>query len=143
MKWINKIRKILKRARSENGMSLVEVVIMIVVLSISIGPLSRLATMNLKGGSDAADITKAVMYARGVMEQVVADYRSNDVNVGGFDNVLVNWDGVAAQSPPAGVSGTVSVSGVDSVMGIATATVQVSVSTNTGKTVDLFMTLSN
>jgi len=142
MSVINKIRWYFKRFNKEHGMSLVEVVVMIVVLGLSIGPLSKLAKINLNSGAKAAEQTKAVLYAKGIMEHIIADYRSTDASVGGFDNVITNWNGVATETPPAGLSGNVTVSSVDTVMGVAVAQVNVNV-TGSDVSLTLSVTLSN
>ena len=136
------LKKFFKKLSKENGMSLVEVVVMLVVLGLSIGPLSKLAINNLSSAATAAAQTKAVFYAQGIMENIIADYRSNDPTIGGFDNVIVNWRGVTTPSPPSGLSGSVAISNVDSLMGVAYVTVDVNVG-GPDVNVDLSAILSN
>jgi len=136
------MKKFFNKFSKERGMSLVEVVIMLVVLGLSIGPLSKLAKINLNSGAKAAAQTKAIFYAQGIMENIIADYRSTDPIIGGFDNVIVNWNGVTTPSPPSGLSGSVSISNVDTLMGVAFVTVDVNVG-GLGVNMDLSAILSN
>lgn len=71
-------------ARSRRGLSLLESVAAVVVLSIAVPPtLSMLADASSQRG-DSIAITRASLFAQAVMEQVVADASSTDASLG-FD----------------------------------------------------------
>ncbi len=76
-----------KRNRlSERGMSLVEIIVVIVMLGIVVYPLMGLAKANLKGLAEYSQIQKAQFDLQSQMEQVLADFSSL-----GFDGLKTGW----------------------------------------------------
>jgi type II secretory pathway pseudopilin PulG len=104
-------------------MSLVEMVIVLVILGITVVPLGRLATRNLSSGGDYSIMTRALYHAQERMEEIVADYSSPSR---GYTWVITNWSGVS-DTPDAGLTRTVSISGVASLNGVSYVELQVRV----------------
>ncbi len=124
----NRLLKIKSKTRDEMGMTLIDVIVMMVILAIAVVPLSRLAVINLKSSANSAMLTRAMFYAQEVMEQIVADYEADDANPPrGYDWVRYNWYG-SAPNPPAGLSGYVSISSPATRNGVEYVVVQVTVS---------------
>lgn len=122
------LKKHLRRCSDERGVSLIEVIAMVLILSISVVPLSRLSMSNLDAGRVYSNIIKGTFYAEKVMEHIVADYVADSLTTGkGYYYVRNNWPG-AAPDPPTGFTGTVSVSGEDSVNSVVYSVIQVTVS---------------
>jgi Tfp pilus assembly protein PilV len=69
---LNMLIKQLKQLKREEGLSLIEVVIIILVLSISVVPLSRLSITNMTYSARYAETVQAVFSAEGTMEEVAA-----------------------------------------------------------------------
>ena len=107
-------------------MSLIEVVIILVILGITVGPLSRLAINNQKSGGRFATMNRSVFHAEETMEQIIADYMATDASRG-YDWVIANWSGQSTPSPPAGITGSVSISAEDSLNGVKYVVVQTTV----------------
>ena len=111
VKMLKKVRKIGFKLSGERGMSLIEVIIIIVILGIALLPLSRLSVGNLTSGTKYLTATKATCYAEEIMENIIADYKSDDPSIGGYNNVRNNWSGtVTNPAPPTGMSGKVTIS---------------------------------
>lgn len=123
---LDRLSKIYRRVRDERGVSLVEVVLIMVILGITVVPLSRLSVANLKSSGRYATITKAAYYAEEVMEQIIADYAAEDAGRG-YDWVVANWPG-SAPNPPTGFSGNVSISAEDTLNNVIYVVAQVAVS---------------
>jgi len=121
------LRNSLERLKEEKGLSLIEIIIIIVIMGIAMLPLSRLAIQNIKTGGQHATITRAMYYAQDVMEQVIADYAATDGGRG-YSWVLANWDNQSPAGPPAGLSGLVTIGAPDTLDGVVYAAVQVTVS---------------
>ncbi len=121
------IRKMKNRIAGEQGISLVEIVLVIVVIGISILPLSRLSNANMKNGGKYATLTRATYYAQEVMEQVIADYAAVDAGRG-YSWVRTNWSNHVPANPPSGLSGLVTVSAEDSLNGVVYTEIGVTVS---------------
>ena len=107
-------------------MSLIEVVIILVILGITVVPLSRLAINNQKSGGRFATMNRAVFHAEETMEQIIADYMATDASRG-YDWVIANWSGQSTPSPPVGITGSVSISAEDSLNGVKYVVVQTTV----------------
>jgi len=112
--------------QDERGMSLIEVVIILVILGITVVPLSRLAVNNQKSGGRFATMNRALFHAEEAMEQIVADYMATDASRG-YDWVIANWSGQSTPEPPAGITGSVSISAEDSLNGVKYVVVQTTV----------------
>lgn len=79
--------QIRNKMKDEKGVTLLELILLIVVLSIAMLPLSRLVTMNLKFSSEMTKVTEATFKAQDKMEQVLADYTQT---TDGFDSLAVH-----------------------------------------------------
>ena len=118
--------KIIFSPKWEKGATLVEVVLILVILGISVIPLSRLAIGNMTSGGKNTMVSRAIFYAEELMEQVIADYAA--VNAGrGYDWVVANWAGQSGTNPPTGLSGLVTISPEDTLNGVAYVVVQTSI----------------
>ena len=125
---LNKIKKVNFKFSDEKGMSLIEVVIIVVILGIALLPLSRLSVGNTDSASRYLTATKATCYAQEIMENIIADYKSSDPTIGGYNNVINNWNGtVTSPAPPTGLSGSVSISSETSFNGVRYVVVTVTV----------------
>ena len=111
----------------EQGMSLVEIIIIMVILGISLLPISRLSISNAYFGGRYVTMMRSVYYAQEVMEHIIADYNSDDGTIGGYSNVRTNWPGTVSGSP-IGLTGSVTISGEQTRSGIKYVTVLVRVS---------------
>jgi len=109
----------------ENGVSLVEIVLIMVILSIAVVPLSRLSLTNLKSSGRYATMNKAIYYAQEAIEQVVADYAAED-DGRGYEWVRTNWSG-STDVPATGFSRSVGVSAENTLNGVEYVVVQVNV----------------
>lgn len=67
----------MKTQNNQNGFSLIEVVLMIVILGIAVPPLINLMKTNLKGTGDLSQVSNATFIARQQMEQIISDYTSH------------------------------------------------------------------
>lgn len=111
-------------------MSLIEAILMIIILGITIVPLSTLSTNNVRFGTKTLLMTEGCLYAQAIMEQLNAEYFSPDTTLGGYDKVVSRWNGVSTPNPPAGYSGTVTISALDSSYGVKYSNVTVTVSSS-------------
>ena len=122
--------KLLKKrqiVQKEGGSTLLEIVILVLVVSIAIFPLSRLAVKNLKSFGGFATIGKAIFHAEAAMEEVIADYAATGTGRG-YDWVRSYWSGHSTSDPPPGVTGIVSISQEFSLDSVDYVIVQVTVS---------------
>ena len=120
-------RTIRKLIRSEKGASFIEIILIIVILGITMLPLSRLAMNNIISTGNHSTMTRAMYYAQEVMEQVIADYAATDGGRG-YTWVMANWDNQSASGPPAGLSSLVTIGTPDTLDGITYAPLNVTVS---------------
>ena len=120
------IRKLHRRLGREEGFSMMEVVLLLVILAIALVPLTRLATSNLKFGAQYSMMTRAMGYAQEAMEEIIADYRAESAGRG-YDWVRSNWDGATA-SPATGYTRSVDISSEMTLNGVTYVNVTVSVS---------------
>lgn len=121
---IKRLIKIGSKIRNESGMTLIDIIVLMVILAIAVVPLSRLSVTNLKSSANSAMMNRAMFYAQEVMEQVIADYEATDR---GYGWVVSNWGGSIAY-PPSGLSGSVSISSPSVRNGVQYAVIQVTVS---------------
>lgn len=66
--------------RNESGMTLVEAILVILIIAITAGPLSRLAINNLKATTQSMQIEEVVSYAEGSMEEVISIAKNQGVD---------------------------------------------------------------
>ncbi len=114
MKWIT----------NEKGMSLIDVIAMLIVLGIAVPAIMRLSANNTRDGAKYFLMTRAIYCAEAAMEQIVADYRSPSR---GYGWVITHWSG-AAPSLEAGFTGLVTISSESSFNGVPYVTVTLTVS---------------
>ena len=89
--------QIVKKLKEESGVTLLELILLIVVLAIAMLPLSRLVTMNLKFSSEMTKVTEATFRAQDKMEQIISDYTQS---TSGFDSLAVRgYDGDSYTTP--------------------------------------------
>jgi Tfp pilus assembly protein PilV len=124
---LKSLKKHLRRCSDEQGVSLIEVIAMVLILSIAVVPLSRLSMSNLDAGRTYSNMVKGTFYAEKVMEHIMADYIAGISNGKGYGYIRNDWPG-AAPDPPTGYTGTVSVSSEDSINNVVYSLVQVTVS---------------
>ncbi len=94
--------------QKEQGFSLIEVVIIILIIGIAMVPLSRVTVANLKRGGDQSLITQSMFYAEERMEEIIADCAADDAGRG-YAWTVSNWDG-NSDSPATGFTRTVDIS---------------------------------
>lgn len=88
-----KIKKLFTNKR-ENGFTLVELVVVIVLMGISIIPLSRLLRQNIKTSVEVEQISKASFFAQQKIEQVLRDYNATGVANISTDDYSETSDGM-------------------------------------------------
>jgi hypothetical protein len=90
--WSNGMRKLnqLKNKlwSNECGATLIEVILIIVILGITVIPISRLSIANNIGAGKYITISRAVAMAQSTMESVIADWLGSD-----FDTCVSLWSG--------------------------------------------------
>ena len=123
IEWIRRTKRIV---RQERGVSLVEIVLIIVIIGIAVVPLSQLSIVNQTTSGKYGSSTRAIFYAEEIMEQLISDYAAVDAGRG-YDWVSINWPG-STPSPPSGLSGNVTISAEDTLNGVPYVTVQITVS---------------
>lgn len=123
------LKRVSKRLNKngERGISLVEVILIMVILGISVIPLSRLSVGNLTSEGKYSIMMNAMYHAEEVMERIIADYAAT-ADGRGYDWVIANWSGSSTPNPPAGLSGIVSISAEDTLNSVAYVVVQTTVS---------------
>ncbi len=89
--------------KKQDGFSLIEVVLLIVLLGIAIPPLAHLMKTNLVSSGKLSSMTKTSFYAQQRLEQVISDYTAN-----GYTALTTN--GRYATQTVGGITTTVSVS---------------------------------
>jgi Tfp pilus assembly protein PilV len=125
-----KKKNIRKHLADQKGVSLIEAILMIIIMGITIIPLSTLATNNIKYGTKTLLMTNGCLYAQEIMETIIAEYGSQISSVGGFTNVMSKWSGTTTPDPPVGYSGIVQFTSLDSVSSVVYSNVTVTI-TNT------------
>ena len=123
MEWIRRVKR---AVRPERGVSLIEIVLIIVIIGIAAVPLSRLSIVNQTTSGKYGSTTRAIFYAEQVMEQLISDYAAVDADRG-YDWVNINWPG-STLHPPSGLSGNVTISAEDTLNGVPYVIVQITVS---------------
>ena len=120
-----------KRFVDERGMSLIEVIIILVVMGVSVVPLGNLFTRNMVYGGRYATMTRAIHYCQEWMEQIISDYAAETAGRG-YDWVRSNWD-ATSDTPASGFSRSVSISSELESNDVGHVVVQVTV---TGQDID-------
>ena len=130
-----KLKKIQNQRKSERGFSLVELIIVILVIGVSIVPLTTLIRTNQRGIGDFTLAIQAEYFTQSVMEELIADYTALSR---GYDYVINNWTGVSRSHPRMDMTAGVGiVEDTDAYTGIQYADVVVSVNMNNGFTTSL------
>lgn len=111
---------------NEKGATLIEIVILLLILAISVIPLSRLVMKNLNSGGRFSTMSRAILHAEESMEQIIADYAANTAGMG-YDWVISNWTGRSTPNPPAGLTGNVTISAEDTLKGVPYVVVKTTV----------------
>jgi Tfp pilus assembly protein PilV len=124
---LRRLKKRFPKCVDEKGISLIEVIIMVLILGIAIVPLTRLTISNLDAGRTYNLMTQGTFYASEIMEDIIADYMAGASGVRGYDWVRTNWPG-GVSNPPQGFTGTVSISDEITANGVTYVTVTVTVS---------------
>lgn len=88
-----------------SGVSLVEVILIIVLIGIVALPISRLSITNTKSLARYAKVTQAVSDLECISERIWADYKAN-----GYDWVRNNWSGAGGTTPSGNFSYSVQIS---------------------------------
>lgn len=125
LRVLQRFKRVIATAGDEAGLSLIEIVIIMVILGIAVGPLSSLSVKNLESNAKYVQMTKALIYAQQRMEEIIADYAAVDEGRG-YDWVRTNWNG-DSDIPISGLSRSVSISGEQSLNGSNYVVVQVTV----------------
>lgn len=120
----------------QSGFSLVEIIIVLIILGVSLVPISQVSIQNAYYGGRFVTMTRALYFAQEIMENVIADYNSTDGTIGGYTNVRSNWPGTVSGAPT-GLTGTVSISAEYALSGINCVNVLVRVSGTDIPNVDL------
>ena len=115
-----------RKIRNEKGATLIEIVILLLILAISVIPLSRLVMRNLNSGGRFSTMSRAILHAEESMEQIIADYAANTAGMG-YDWVISNWAGQSTPNPPAGLTGNVTISAEDTLKGVPYVVVETTV----------------
>lgn len=114
--------------KKQDGFSLMEVVIIILIIGVAMIPLSRATISNLQMGGKQSLTTQSMFYAKERMEEIVADCAADDAGRG-YSWTISNWDG-DSDTPAAGFTRSVDISSestIDSVdYVVATVTVSYS-----------------
>lgn len=93
-----KLRKFLSYLKCEKGVSLIEVVIVIVILGISVIPLSKLVIKNQQSLADYVLLTQAEFFCQSCMEEFIGYYTAEDAGYG-YDWVVANVNGAIRSHP--------------------------------------------
>lgn len=115
--------------RNESGMTLLEAVLLVLIISITAGPLSRLAVSNLKSTTQSMQIGKVVSYAEGSMEEVISVAKNTTI-----DNISSGYD--FSFQVPAALSRSLNVTQTE-YNGVPYAQVTVTISYDDGKSYTL------
>jgi hypothetical protein len=120
---------IIKNIQNEKGLSLIELTIIVVLIGITILPLSRLSMSNLKSGGDYVDMAQAIFYSEEIMEQIISDYAAVEAGKG-YTWVIDNWGSgsPSTEEAPEGLTGYVYISPEDTLNGVPYVKVQTTIS---------------
>jgi Tfp pilus assembly protein PilE len=66
-----------RAAGDQKGMTLMEVILIIIILGITVVPLTQVSMGNLKASARAARLTKAVFACQSILDQVIGYYENN------------------------------------------------------------------
>ena len=92
---------IMMRKSRQSGVSLMEVLVSVLVLSVGLLGVASMQGKSLRGTNGATTRTKAVAIAKDMVERI----RSNNANAGAYDEISVD-SGASAPTEPAGCPGT-------------------------------------
>jgi Tfp pilus assembly protein PilE len=115
--------KKIKILKSQNGLTLMEVILMLVILGVVALPLAKLSITNLRSQAGYQVMTRAIYDARSVMEQILAYYSSNT-----YAQTRTNWANKSGQTNSKQFNYLVTVSNESSQNGIFYSEITVTVS---------------
>lgn len=119
------IRKIQTQLAQSSGLSLVEVILVIVLIGIVAYPISRLSVTNTKSLGQYAKITKAVNDLECISEQIWADYKAN-----GYAATRTKWANRSGAAPSGEFNYSVQVSSEQTLNNVTYVVVTVNVTGN-------------
>jgi Tfp pilus assembly protein PilE len=105
----------------ERGMSLIEIIIIIVMIGVVALPLTQLAKVNLRGLASYITTTMAQYDTQSIIEQIHGDYLAN-----GYTATVTTWSGRSG-STNTGFTYSVTMSGEAVLNGVTYRTVTVTV----------------
>jgi Tfp pilus assembly protein PilV len=79
-----KFKKLIKWISRQEGVSLIEAIILILILTISIPPIAQLLQENLYSSLRMNSLNKASYFAQQRLEQIVADYANDSIGYTGI-----------------------------------------------------------
>jgi type II secretory pathway pseudopilin PulG len=85
------IRRTIKLFRRQDGISLIETVLMIIILAISLPAITRLLQQNVIASARMTALNKATFYAQQRVEEVIAEY----ANTSDVDNVHAAFESMS------------------------------------------------
>lgn len=143
-----KNKSVLSRFRNESGFSLIELVIMVMILGITLIPLTSLSLSNIRTSGTQIEQTRGIMYAEEGMEHVWAFYGDSRTGVnkgyqGVIDGYLLDSFGDLNTNLESGFSRTFSVSAVLTQEDVDYINVTVSVSCPTAGTIQMTAMLTD
>ncbi|MBN1781610.1 hypothetical protein JW948_10825 [bacterium] len=83
--------RIVRFLKKQEGVSLIEAIILIVVLAVSLPPISELLQESLFSSVRMSALNKASFYAQQRLEQIVADYANTVSTSGGYENIVQGY----------------------------------------------------
>lgn len=135
-RWmLKKVKKYRNKLKTEKGFSLVELIIIMIILGISLVPLTTLIKTNQKGIGDITLSVQAEYFTQSVMEQIIADYTSS---TRGYDWVINNWSGTTVTQNNLNIRAGISINErVDADTGLQVADIVVGVNLTNGFSISL------
>ena len=123
-----------RRSAGQNGMSLVEIIIIILLIGITVIPISRLSMQNLTQGSKSFVQNDAIADIQSLMEQIYGDYMADNIGMSrGYDWVRANWAGATGTTVSGQFNYAVTVSNEQAQNGVTYVEVTVTI---TGDEID-------
>jgi hypothetical protein len=86
MRMLKRLKEIKKRLWQTRGLSLIDAVVSLFIMTITLLPLSMMSINNVKFAAKMSLSMKAAYFAQGVMDEIYADYESD-----GYSNFFNHW----------------------------------------------------